>query len=79
MGGGRNQKAELNAEWGSAEWFLRSFDHLQLDAAVGEGLLRDGIALLACFDFCLLHGVDLQEAIQVSLIAPEAANIRRAE
>ncbi len=57
----------------------RSFDHLQLDAAVRQGLLRDNVALLARLDFGLFHRIDLKEAVEMPLIAPEAANIRRAE
>ena len=44
----------------------------QLDRSVGQGLLGDLVALLAGLDPRLLDGVDLEEAIQVALVAPGA-------
>src|SRR5262245_38153022 len=47
-------------------------EDLDLDAAVLERLLADGVALLTGLQLGLLHGVELQEAVQVGLLAPAA-------
>src|SRR5262249_59627170 len=47
-------------------------DDLEADAAVGEGLLADGVAPLARFELGPLDGVGLQEAVEVRLLAPGA-------
>jgi hypothetical protein len=50
-----------------------AFDDLHLNAAVLEGLLADGIALLARFQVRCFDGIQLQKAIAVLLIAPKPA------
>src|SRR5262245_2936259 len=48
---------------------------LEADAAVGQRLLADGVALLAGLQGGLLHGVGLEEAVEVGLVAPVAAEV----
>src|SRR5262249_6700881 len=48
---------------------------LEPDAAVLERLLADLVALLARFEPGLLHRVQLQEAVELGLLTPAAAEV----
>src|SRR5262245_33156729 len=54
---------------------LSGLDDLELDAAVVERLLGDGVALLPGFEPGLLNGVELKEVIELPRIAPVALEV----
>jgi hypothetical protein len=58
---------------------LRALDDLELDAAVLKGLLVAPETLPLRFQLGFFDGIHLKKAIQMSLIAPEGANIRRVD
>jgi hypothetical protein len=58
---------------------LRALEDLELDAAVLKGLLVAPETLPLRFELGALYGIHLYKAIELDLIAPEGANIRRAD
>ena len=51
----------------------------EFDGTVCQRRFKDGVPLLARFEPCPFDGVRLNQPVKLALIAPEAANIRRAK